>query len=73
MLIYRDFDRCRRWSTQGGFARLFPLQACVRLAVKMDFITALLQRASLAPACWSSAACRPIWAKWWPGATCSGR
>ena len=50
----------------GGFARLFPLQACVRPAVKMDFITALLQRASRAPACWSSAACRPIWAKWWP-------
>ena len=30
VLIYRDFDRCRRWSTGGGFARLFPLQACVR-------------------------------------------
>ncbi|NTX80184.1 4-hydroxyphenylacetate 3-monooxygenase, oxygenase component [Serratia proteamaculans] len=44
VLIYRDFDRCRRWSTEGGFARLFPLQACVRLAVKMDFITALLQK-----------------------------
>lgn len=44
ILIYRDFDRCRRWSTQGGFARLFPLQACTRLGVKLDFITALLKK-----------------------------
>ncbi len=44
MLIYRDFDRCRRWTMEGGFARMYPLQACVRLAVKLDFITALLKK-----------------------------
>lgn len=30
VLIYRDFDRCRRWTMEGGFARMYPLQACVR-------------------------------------------
>ncbi|MFS9539970.1 4-hydroxyphenylacetate 3-hydroxylase N-terminal domain-containing protein, partial [Klebsiella pneumoniae] len=35
VLIYRDFDRCRRWTMEGGFARMYPLQACVRLAVKL--------------------------------------
>ncbi|MCH6088517.1 hypothetical protein MMA27_24655, partial [Salmonella enterica] len=40
----RDFDRCRRWTMEGGFARMYPLQACVRLAVKLDFITALLKK-----------------------------
>ncbi|NDJ58555.1 4-hydroxyphenylacetate 3-monooxygenase, oxygenase component [Enterobacteriaceae bacterium 4M9] len=44
VLIYRDFDRCRRWSVEAGFARLYPMQACVRLAVKLDFVTALLQK-----------------------------
>ncbi|MEQ4530646.1 MAG: 4-hydroxyphenylacetate 3-hydroxylase C-terminal domain-containing protein, partial [Mixta sp.] len=44
VLIYRDFDRCRRWSVEAGFARLYPMQACVRLGVKLDFITALLQK-----------------------------
>ncbi len=37
VLIYRDFDRCRRWTMEGGFARMYPLQACVRLAVKLRF------------------------------------
>ncbi|MCP6570870.1 Pyoverdin chromophore biosynthetic protein pvcC, partial [Klebsiella pneumoniae] len=44
VLIYRDFDRCRRWTMEDGFARMYPLQASVRLAVKLDFITALLKR-----------------------------
>jgi len=44
VLVYRDFDRCRRWYFEGGFVRLYPMQACVRLAVKLDFITALLQK-----------------------------
>ena len=44
VLIYRDFDRCRRWTMEGGFARMYPLQACVRLAVKLYFITALLKK-----------------------------
>lgn len=44
VLIYRDFDRCRRWYAEGGFVRLYPMQACVRLAVKLDFMTALLHK-----------------------------
>ncbi len=27
VLIYRDFDRCRRWTMEGGFARMYPRQA----------------------------------------------
>ena len=51
VLIYRDFDRCRRWTMEGGFARMYPpLQACVRPAVKLDFITALLKNHSNVPA-----------------------
>ena len=65
VLIYRDFDRCRRWTMEGGFARMYPLQACVRLAVKLDFITALLKKSRSAPAPLSSAACRRISVKWW--------
>ncbi len=49
VLIYRDFDRCRRWTMEGGFARMYPLQACVR-PVKLDFITALLKNHSNVPA-----------------------
>jgi aromatic ring hydroxylase len=52
---------------------MYPLQACVRLAVKLDFITALLKKSLECTGTWSSAACRRISAKWWPGAICSGR
>ena len=45
VLIYRDFDRCRRWTREGGFARLFPMQACTRYAVKLDFLAGILHRA----------------------------
>ena len=45
VLIYRDLERCRNWFPQGGFGRLFPMQACTRLAVKLDFISALLVKA----------------------------
>ncbi|MBF0641353.1 4-hydroxyphenylacetate 3-monooxygenase [Pseudomonas protegens] len=45
VLIYRDFERCRQWFPQGGFGRLFPMQGCTRLAVKLDFITGLLVKA----------------------------
>ncbi|QUJ07041.1 hypothetical protein KCP70_21535 [Salmonella enterica subsp. enterica] len=48
VLIYRDFDRCRRWMMEGGFARgCIHRKACVRLAVKFDFITALLKNARM--------------------------
>lgn len=73
VLIYRDFERCKQWFPQGGFGRLFPMQGCTRLAVKLDFITGASTRPCNAPAPWSSAACRRRSAKWWPGATCSGR
>lgn len=45
VLIYRDLERCRNWFPQGGFGRLFPMQACTRLAVKLDFISGLLVKA----------------------------
>src|SRR5450830_1483216 len=45
VLIYRDLERCRSWFPQGGFGRLFPMQACTRLAVKLDFISGLLVKA----------------------------
>lgn len=45
VLIYRDFERCRSWFGQGGFGRLFPMQGCTRLAVKLDFISGLLLKA----------------------------
>lgn len=45
VLIYRDFERCRQWFPQGGFGRLFPMQGCTRLAVKLDFITGALFKA----------------------------
>lgn len=45
VLIYRDFERCKQWFPQGGFGRLFPMQGCTRLAVKLDFITGALYKA----------------------------
>lgn len=45
VLIYRDLERCRSWFPQGGFGRLFPMQACTRFAVKLDFICGLLVKA----------------------------
>lgn len=45
VLVYRDLERCRNWFPQGGFGRLFPMQACTRLAVKLDFMSGLLVKA----------------------------
>lgn len=45
VLIYRDIERCRNWFPHAGFGRLFPLQACTRFAVKLDFISGLLVKA----------------------------
>lgn len=50
---------------EGGFARMYPLQACVRLAVKLDFITALLKKSLECTGTTGSAACRRISGKWW--------
>jgi 4-hydroxyphenylacetate 3-monooxygenase len=45
VLIYRDLARCKNWFPMGGFGRLFPMQGCTRLAVKLDFITGLVVKA----------------------------
>ncbi len=45
VLVYRDYDRCRRFAGAGGFGRLYPMQGCTRLAVKLDFIAGLLTKA----------------------------
>ncbi len=45
VLIYRDPDRLKRWYTEGGFGRLYPMQGCSRLAVKLDFLAGLLMKA----------------------------
>ncbi|MFD1260612.1 4-hydroxyphenylacetate 3-monooxygenase, oxygenase component [Entomomonas asaccharolytica] len=45
VFIYRDFDLCKRWFGEGGFGRLFLMQATVRLAVKLDFLTGALVKA----------------------------
>ena len=42
VLVYRDPERLKRWYTEAGFARLYPMQGCTRLAVKLDFLTGLL-------------------------------
>jgi len=45
VLVYRDLERCRNWFPQAGFGRMFPMQACTRFAVKLDFIAGLLVKA----------------------------
>ncbi|MET4692673.1 4-hydroxyphenylacetate 3-monooxygenase, oxygenase component [Endozoicomonas lisbonensis] len=45
VLVYRDFDKLRSWFPVAGFGRLFPMQGCVRLCVKLDFLAGLLEKA----------------------------
>ncbi len=45
VLIYRDPERLKRWYAEGGFGRLYPMQGCTRLAVKLDFLAGLLMKA----------------------------
>lgn len=44
VLVHRDYDRCRTFASQGGFGRIYPMQGCTRLAVKLDFIAGLLHK-----------------------------
>lgn len=44
VLIYRDSSRCRSWH-ENLFAPVFPLHTCTRLAVRLDFLCALLNAA----------------------------
>lgn len=45
VLVHRDYERCRSFASQGGFGRIYPMQGCTRLAVKLDFISGLLVKA----------------------------
>lgn len=45
VLIYRDKEKLARWGFEAGFGRLYPLQACTRFAVKLDFLAGLLEQA----------------------------
>ena len=42
VLVHRDYERCRSFASTGGFGRIYPMQGCTRLAVKLDFISGLL-------------------------------
>lgn len=71
VLIYRDFDRCRRWTMEGGFARMYPLQACVRGSeIGLHYSTA--EKSLECTGTTGSVVYRPISVKWWRGATPSG-
>ena len=43
VLVYRDIERCKTFYSGSGFFNRYNLQAGVRLAVKMEFMTALLE------------------------------
>lgn len=45
VLIYRDKAKLAGWGFAAGFGRLYPLQACTRFAVKLDFLAGLLEQA----------------------------
>lgn len=45
VLIYRNKEKLMRWGFEAGFGRLYPLQACTRFAVKLDFLAGLLEQA----------------------------
>ncbi|KAK3604982.1 hypothetical protein CHS0354_000647 [Potamilus streckersoni] len=42
VLMYRDMDKVNNFLPASGFAQRFTFQACIRLAVKLDFLTGLL-------------------------------
>jgi 4-hydroxyphenylacetate 3-monooxygenase len=48
VLIHRDIDRLKNFYPKSGFFNGFTLQGCTRLAVKLDFISALLYKAARA-------------------------
>ena len=45
VLIYKDKAKLTQWINAAGFGRLYPLQACTRFAVKLDFLAGLLEQA----------------------------
>lgn len=71
VLIYRDFDRCRRWTMEGGFARMYPLQACVRGSeIRLHYGTAEKSLECTGTSEFRGVQADPV--KWWRGATPSG-
>lgn len=44
VLIYKDKKKLVEWGFAAGFGRLYPLQACTRFAVKLDFLAGLLEQ-----------------------------
>ncbi len=73
VLIYRDFERCKQWFPRVASAGCSRCRAAPAWRSSSTSSPAPSTRPCNAPAPWSSAACRRRSAKWWPGATCSGR
>lgn len=44
VLIYKNKQKLMQWGFAAGFGRLYPLQACTRFAVKLDFLAGLLEQ-----------------------------
>ena len=45
VLVYKDLDKLKAFYPRSGFFNGFTFQACTRLAVKMDFMAGVLNRA----------------------------
>ena len=45
VLVHRDIDMLRKFYPRSGFLNGFTFQSCTRLAVKLDFICGVLQKA----------------------------
>jgi 4-hydroxyphenylacetate 3-monooxygenase len=48
VLVYRDIEMLKAFYPKSGFFNGFTFQACTRLAVKLDFMAGLLNRALIA-------------------------
>ncbi len=48
VFIHRDVERLKQFYPRSGFVNGFTMQACTRLAVKLDFIAGLLMKAARA-------------------------
>lgn len=46
VLVYRNIEKANSFFKESGFANLFCFQGCTRLAVKMDFLSGLLMKAT---------------------------
>jgi 4-hydroxyphenylacetate 3-monooxygenase len=46
VFVYRDIDKANTFFPRSGFVPRFQLQGCTRLAVKLDFITGLMIKAT---------------------------